>query len=189
MHIQDIFNKRTCYNFTDQEISIDLLKEIYDITKLGPSSANSSPLRIIFVRSKAEKAKLLSCIAPGNIEKTQGAVISAILAYDLEFYKYMDKLFPHNLKMQKLFESNKALAYDTAYRNSSLQAAYFMIVARAKGLACGPMSGFDTDKLNKTFFDNTSLRVNFICNLGYEAQIAEWPRGPRLSFDESCSFI
>ena len=189
MNIEEIFNQRTCYNFADKEISQGLLKEIYDITKLGPTSVNSSPLRIIFVSSKAEKAKLLDCLAHGNIDKTKTAPISAILAYDLEFYKYMDKLFPHNLKMKKLLESNKDLAYDTAYLNSSLQAAYFMMVARAKGLASGPMSGFDTDKLNKTFFDNTSFRVNFICNLGYETKIEEPPRGPRLSFDESCSFI
>ena len=189
MNIEEILKQRTCYNFTDREVSKDLLKEIYDTTKFGPTSANSSPLRIIFVSSESEKAKLCDCLAAGNIDKTKTAPISAIFCYDLEFYRYMDKLFPHNLKMKKLFESNKDLVYDTAYRNSTLQSAYFMMVARSKGLACGPMSGFNSEKLNHTFFENTSLRVNFICNLGYEAKIAEFPRGPRLSFDESCSFI
>lgn len=187
--VKQIFVQRTCYDFSDKPISDDLLKEIYDIVKLGSTSANTSPLRIIFVKSKESKEKLIECIMPGNKEKSKHAPVIAIFAYDLEFYKYMDILFPHNPDMKRIYEGNDALTYDSAYRNSTLQAAYFMIVARAYGLDIGPMSGFNMEMVNKNFFDGQSLKVNFICNLGYKNKENPFPRSPRLTFDQSCKFI
>jgi 3-hydroxypropanoate dehydrogenase len=187
--IKKIFDQRTCYDFSDKLVSDELLQEIYDITKLGATSANGSPLRIIFVKSDESKAKLLECLAPMNREKTKNAPISAIFAYDLEFYKYMDILFPHNPGIKSMFENNKVLSLDTAYRNSTLQAAYFMIIAKSYGLDVGPMSGFDTEMVNKAFFDGESLRVNFICNMGYKNKESQFERGPRLDFSKVCKFV
>jgi 3-hydroxypropanoate dehydrogenase len=187
--IKEIFNQRTCYNFSDKPLSDELLREIYDVTKLGSSSANTSPLRIIFIRSDEAKEKLINCLAPANKEKTKHAPVIAIFAYDLDFYKYMDILFPHNPMMKSMFENNKVLSEDTAYRNSTLQAAYFMIVAKAYGLDCGPMSGFDTEMVNRTFLSEENLKVNFLCNLGYKKEPNPFPRSPRLDFSQACKII
>lgn len=191
INIDNIFQQRTCYKFKDKKVSIDLLKEIYNITKLGPTSANSCPLRIVFLTSDNARKELLSCLMAGNVDKTKTAPVSAIFAYDLRFYNEMDKLFPHNSAMKEMFSGNSELAYDTAYRNSSLQAAYFMIIARSRGLDCGPMSGFDKDKLEKTFLSKTpNLKVNFICNLGYRDGMNEFSkRDTRLTFDEACQIV
>ncbi len=187
--IKEIFDQRTCYDFSDKPVSDDLLREIYDITKLGATSANSSPLRIIFVKSDDSKEKLLECLRPMNREKTKHAPISAIFAYDLDFYKYMDILFPHNPAMKLMFENSPELSLDNAYRNSTLQAAYFMIVAKSYGLDLGPMSGFDTDMVNKTFFDGENLRVNFICNIGYQNKESPFKRAQKLDFEQVCKFV
>jgi 3-hydroxypropanoate dehydrogenase len=187
--IKEIFNKRTCYDFSDRDISDDLLKEIYDVAILGSTSANTCPLRILFIKSEEAKKKLIDCLAPGNKEKSQNSPIIAIFAYDLAFYKHMDILFSHNPSMKLLFENNKNLSFDTAYRNSTLQAAYFMIIAKAYGLDCGPMSGFDTDMVNREFFTNDeNIRVNFICNLGYKNKDNPFPRSERLEFSKACKF-
>lgn len=190
MDIEEIFNHRTCYYFSDKKLDLVLLEDIYNISKLGPTSANSSPLRIVFVSSEKSKTALLDCVAPGNIKKLQSAPVCAIFAYDIEFYQYMDVLFPHDANIKSTFSNNKDLAYDTAYRNSTLQAAYFMMVARSKGLGCGPISGFNSTKLNKVFFDQQNLRVNFICNLGYPDNYQKYfNRSNRLSFEQSCKII
>lgn len=186
---EEIFNDRTCYKFKDQKITEDLLKEIYDLMKLGPTSANSCPLRIVFVSSKSEKEKLLACAMAGNIDKIKSAPVTALFAYDMEFFKQMDYLNKPGEAMAKFFASNSKAASDTAYRNSTLQAAYFMIIARSFGLALGPMSGFDADKLNEAFFNNSSYEINFICNLGYPDGDNPYPRLPRLDFNDACRIV
>lgn len=188
--IEEIFlNDRTCYHFSDKAVSKNLLHEIYDLMKMGPTSANSSPLRIIFVESHSEKAKLESCVMAGNIDKIKTAPVTALFAYDMKFYDKLIKLFPHNPGMKDYFSSSEEVILDTATRNSTLQAAYFMMIARSKGLACTPMSGFDSAKLNDSFFAGTDFKINFICSLGYRASDETNPRLPRLDFDEVCRIV
>lgn len=172
-----------------QEISDQTLHEIYELMKWGPTSANSCPARIVFVKKGPEKEKLISCLAAGNITKVQAAPVTAIIAQDEKFYDYIPKLFPHAASFRDNFVSDKKLAESTAFRNSSLQGAYFILAARALGLDCGPMSGFDNQKLDETFFKGTSWRSNFICSIGYGDRSKLYPRSPRLTFDEACRIV
>ena len=187
--IDDIFNDRTCYKFLDKPVPKDLLVKIYDTMKLGPTSGNSSPLRIVFVQSAAEKEKLCKVAMEPNIAKIMSAPVTALFAYDLKFTEYMDKLYPTGKAMKDYFSSSDAVAFDTATRNSTLQAGYFMMIARGAGLACGPMSGFDPNGVNEAFFKNSNHRINFICNLGYRDGENSYPRLPRLAFDEFCRVV
>lgn len=189
--IEEIFLKeRTCYNFdSGKYVEKSLLKEIYDIMKMGPTSANSSPLRMVFVESDLAKDKLVSCVMDGNVKNIISAPLTVIFAYDIKFYNKMDRLFSHNPSMASFFSSDDSIAAETAIRNSTLQAAYFMVVARSKGLSCAPMSGFDANKINKEFLDNSSFRVNFICALGYRAADEAYPRLPRLDFEEVSKIV
>jgi 3-hydroxypropanoate dehydrogenase len=187
--IDAIFQDRTCYKFLDKKVDKSLLKEIYDLMKLGPTSANICPLRIKFVISTAEKEKLYKCVAPTNVEKIKSAPVTAIFAYDMKFYDLVPKLFPINPSFKDYFSSSESIAFDNAFRNSTLQAAYFMMIARGMGLDCGPMSGFDADSVNSAFFSNTNYKVNFICNLGYKDGQNPYPRLPRLEFDECCQIV
>ncbi len=188
--IDEIFlNERTCYHYAERAVDIELLHEIYDLMKMGSTSANCSPLRIVFVESSAEKAKLLDCAMEGNKAHIKEAPITALFAYDMKFYDNVPKLFAHNPGMKDYFSSSESVTLDTATRNSTLQAAYFMMIARAKGLACGPMSGFNPDAINNSFFAGTNYRVNFICNLGYRSSDETNPRLPRLKFDEVCKIV
>ncbi len=164
-----------------------LLEEVYNLAKYGPTSANSCPMRLVFVQSEAAKARLLPVMAPGNVDKTKAAPVTALIAYDMEFYEKLPKLFPF-ADARSWFAGNEKLIADTAFRNSALQGAYFMLAARALGLDCGPMSGFDADKLNAEFFPDGKWRINFVCNLGYGAKALP-PRAPRLEFGEVCSVI
>lgn len=157
--------------------------------KLGPTSANSCPLRIIFVQSKAQKEKLLKCMMEGNVEKTRMAPVSAIFAYDTKFYTKMDKIYPVSPAMKDFFASSESIALDTANRNSTLQAAYFMVVARSLGLDCGPMSGLDAGAIEKEFLSETGFKVNFVCNLGYRDGDNPFPRLPKLDFVEVCKIV
>jgi len=152
---------------------------------MGPTSSNCLPLRVVFVTSKSAKEKLKSCLAAGNVEKTMSAPVTAIFGMDMEFYEKLPVLFPHT-DARSWFVGNGTLIADTAFRNSSLQAAYFILAARAAGLDCGPMSGFDNGKVDAAFFLGTSVKSNFICNLGYGDASKLYPRGPRLGFDEAC---
>ena len=187
LSVKEVFeNQRTCNSFLTTDIPDSLLKEIYDIAKLGPTSANCCPLRIIFIKNEDAKSKLLDCLMEGNVAKTKTAPVVALFAEDHKFYEKMPKLFPHNKEFGKMYENNEVLLKNTASRNSVLQAAYFMIAARSKGLACGPMSGFDAKKLNESFFSETNYTINFICNLGYRAKEEEYPRLPKLEFNETC---
>ena len=156
--------------------------------KWGPTSANCCPVRLVFVKSPESKAKLLPCVAEGNLEKVKAAPVTAIIAEDSRFFEKLPKLFPH-FDMASIFSKDPALAKVAAFRNSSLQGAYFMIAARALGLDCGPMSGFDNEKMDSVFFEGTSWKSNFICNLGYGDPSKLHPRLPRLSFEESCRVL
>ena len=176
---------RTHNEWQNREVSDAQLHEIYNLMQWGPTSANCSPARIVFVKSEAEKQKLLPCMAPGNQEKTKTAPVTAIIAMDMAFYEKLPALFPHT-DARSWFVGNAGLIESTAFRNSSLQGAYLMMAARAIGLDCGPMSGFDAAKVNQTFFADTEVKVNFICNLGYGDASKLFPRSPRLSFAEAC---
>ncbi len=180
---------RTYSGWLDKAVEDSLLRRLIDLAKMGPTSANSSPLRVIFVKSNEAKEKLRLCLSPGNIDKTMAAPVCALFGNDMNFYEHMPRLFPHNPAFKDMFASNKALAETTAQRNATLQAAYIMIAARAVGLDCGPMSGFDAAKLDAAFWSGTSIKSNFICNIGYGDPDSLFARSPRLAFDEFCKII
>lgn len=194
---------RTHNGWQKRDVSDDLLRQLYDTLKWGPTSANCSPARFFFLRSEQAKARLKPCLAPGNVEKTMAAPVTAIVAYDLKFYDKLPRLFPHNPGMARMFAENPQLVEATARRNSSLQGGYLIIAARALGLDCGPMSGFDNAKLDEEFFGAGKeceggdqeffpagqLKSNFLCNLGYGDPAKLYPRGPRLDFAEACRVL
>jgi len=188
--IESIFNERTCYKFLDKAVGKDLLLKIYELMRLGPTSGNACPLRIVFVQSPAEKEKLYKALMESNIEKVKTAPVVAIFAYDMKFYEKMEKLYPTGKFLRDYFASASDQTRETeGLRNSSLQAAYFMLIARSMGLDCGPMSGFDQRVVNDNFFEGTSYKVNFICNFGYRDGENPYPRLPRLDFDEACKIV
>jgi 3-hydroxypropanoate dehydrogenase len=176
---------RTQNGFTTEPVSDEQLRRIYDMMKWGPTSANTSPARIVFVRSPAAKEKLLACVSPGNVEKTRSAPVTAIIGMDLAFYEKLPVLFPH-ADARSWFVGKPEFADATAFRNSSLQGGYFIIAARAIGLDCGPMSGFDQAKIDEAFWAGTTVRTNFICNLGRGDPSKVFARSPRLRFEEAC---
>jgi len=176
---------RTFGDFEDQAVSTELLRALYDSLKWGPTSANSCPARFVFVISPEAKARLLPCVNAGNIGKVKSAPVTAIIAGDTRFYELMPKLYPAR-DFKTLFENSEAAAQDLIARNVPMQGAYMIIVARALGLDCGPMSGFDHEKINAEFFPDGRWQANFICNLGYGAKAALHSRNPRLAFDEAC---
>jgi 3-hydroxypropanoate dehydrogenase len=185
--LDQLFLKARTHNgWQDKPVPAELLREIYGIARMGPTSANTQPLRIVFVTSREAKEKLRPALSPGNVEKTMKAPITAIFADDLRFYENLPRLFPHAPDSRSWFEGNQATIAATAFRNATLQAAYFMIVARAKGLDCGPMSGFDNSKVDAAFFPDGRFKSNFICSLGYGTDEQLYPRSPRLEFDEAC---
>ena len=165
-----------------------LLQELYDLYKWGPTSANGSPLRVLFVKSEEAKARLLPALSAGNQEKTRTAPVTAVLAYDLEFFTHLDRLAPGR-NAGGWFAGNPALIEETGFRNSALQGGYFILAARALGLDCGPMSGFNAAQVNAEFFPDGKWKVNFLCNLGYGDPAALFPRAPRLEFDEVCQVL
>ena len=179
---------RTHYHWLPKPVDPKLLHEIFDLMKWGPTSANCLPLRIVYIESEAAKEKLKPCLSAGNVEKTMAAPVCAILAFDMQFYDLLPKTFPHQDARSWFAGKDKAI-YDTAFRNSSLQGAYFMLAARMLGLDCGPMSGFDEKKMNETFFPDGRFKVNFICNLGYGDPSKLQPRSPRLEFGEVCQIL
>ena len=176
---------RTQNGWLPKPVPEALLREVYDLTKMGPTSANCSPLRIVFVASEAGRQKLAPALSAGNLDKTMQAPVTAILAHDLAFYEHLPRLFPHNQTARSWFEG-KPHAEATAFRNSSLQAAYFMLAARAVGLDCGPMSGFDAAKVDAAFFPEGRVRTNMLCALGYGDPAKIFARSPRFEFDEVC---
>lgn len=178
-------NARTHNGFAPEQISEATLRQLYDLLKWGPTSANASPARFVFVASEAGKAKLLPAMSAGNFEKTKQAPVSVIIGMDMAFYDKLPQLFPH-ADARPWFAGKPALIETTALRNSSLQGAYLIIAARALGLDCGPMSGFDADKVDAAFFAGTTVKTNFICNLGKGDASKLFGRSPRLSFEEAC---
>ncbi len=181
-------NARTHSTWQDKPIDPALLEQVYDLAKMGPTSANCCPMRIVFVTSPEGKEKLKPCLAPGNIDKTMSAPATAIIAMDMAFYDHLPTLFPHT-DAKAWFTGNDEKILDTASRNSSLQGAYVILAARALGLDCGPMSGFDVEKCDAAFFAGTSYRSNFLCNLGYGDESGLHPRSPRLDFATACQVV
>ncbi len=176
---------RTQNGFTAEPVPEARLHQLYEMMKWGPTSANCSPARIVFVRSPEAKEKLLAGMSPGNIEKTKAAPVTAIIGMDMAFYEQLPFLFPH-ADAKSWFVGKKEFADTTAFRNSSLQGAYFIIAARALGLDCGPMSGFDGAKVDAAFWAGTEVKTNFICNLGHGDPAKVFARSPRLSFEQAC---
>ena len=174
---------RTHNEWTDRPVPQDLLRQAVELAKMGPTSANVSPMRIVLVTSPEAKARLKSALAEGNVEKTMSAPITAIVGYDLKFYDQLPKLFPH-ADARAWFVGNEAFANDTAYKNGTLQVAYLLLALRAVGLDTGPLTGFDNAKVDAEFFPGGNVKSNVIVNIGYGDATKLFPRSPRLSFDE-----
>jgi 3-hydroxypropanoate dehydrogenase len=176
---------RTHNKWQDRPIPDETLRELYDLMKFGPTSANSSPARFVFIRTKEGKEKLRPALSSGNTEKTMAAPVTVIVAYDPKFYEKLPKLFPHNQDAISWFTSNDSLAATTAFRNGTLQGAYLIVAARALGLDVGAMSGFDNATVDAAFFSSNGWRSNFLVNLGYGDHSGVFNRSPRLTFEEA----
>lgn len=194
---------RTYSAWKPQPVADQTLHDLYEMLKWAPTSANGAPARFAFLRSKDAKERLRPALAPGNIEKTMTAPVTVIVAYDMKFYEQLPDLFPQSPGLKQLFEDNPQLVEVTAQRNSSLQGAYLILAARALGLDCGPMSGFDNAKVDEEFFaagkpcfgcdleffPEGHIKSNFLCNLGYGDPSTLFPRLPRLSFNKACFYL
>lgn len=187
---QDVlfYQGRTYSRFLDKPVAEDTLRKAWDLARMGPTAANGLPMRVVFLRSAKARERLLTALAPNNVEKTIAAPVTAILAYDLDFFERLPELYPH-IDARAWYAGNPALAAETAFRNGSLQAGYFILALRAVGLDAGPMSGFDNAKVDEEFFAGTRLRSNLLVNIGYGDVSALHPRGPRLSFEEGCTLL
>jgi len=175
---------RTHSAWLPEPVPVELLRKAYELARLGPTSANGSPARFVFLTTPRAKALLKPVLAPANVHKTMAAPVTVIVAWDTEFHENLPRLFPQ-ADIRSYFVGNKPLIEETAFRNSSLQAAYFILAARSLGLDCGPMSGFDADKVNAEFFPDGKWKVNLLCNLGYGDPSKLHPRNPRLNFEEA----
>lgn len=186
---QIFYGARTHNKWHDKPVSDKLLQDVYDLARLGPTSANCSPLRILFLKSKEAKERLRPHLDAGNVDKTMVAPATALIAYDLDFYEKLPFLFPF-ADAKSWFEGKTEFIKETAFRNGTLQGGYFILAARSCGLDCGPMSGFSNEGVDQEFFPNSRLKSNFLCNLGYGDPIGlPGPRAPRLSFDEACKIL
>jgi 3-hydroxypropanoate dehydrogenase len=179
---------RTHNGWQDRPVTDETLKEMLDLAKMGPTSANCSPMRVVFVRSKEAKERLKPALLPQNVEKTMAAPVTAIVGYDLAFPELLPRLFPH-ADARSWFVGNQPLIEVTAFRNGTLQGGYLILAARALGLDCGPMSGFDNAKVDAEFFVGTQIRSNFLINLGYGDPTKLFPRSPRLTTEEMAKFV
>jgi len=179
---------RTFAAWLPRPVPVEALKAAYELARLGPTSANTSPARFVFVTTPEAKERLVRAVAPGNVEKTRSAPVTVIVAWDTEFYEHLPKLFPQ-VDARAWFAGNAKLIQETGLRNSSLQGAYFILAARALGLDCGPMSGFDAEAVNREFFPDGKWKANFLCNLGYGDRGKLHPRNPRLEFAEACQVL
>ncbi|WP_300300265.1 malonic semialdehyde reductase [Ferrovibrio sp.] len=185
---QIFFDARTQNGWQDKPVSDELLREIYDILKMGPTSMNTQPMRLLFLRSREAKQRLAAALSPANLDKTMAAPVTAIVARDTRFYEYMPEIW-HKPEARETFASNAPLAQATAQRNATLQGAYLIIAARALGLDCGPMSGFDAAKVNAEFFPDGRCQVDFLCNLGYGDPSKLFGRQPRHAFERACQVL
>jgi 3-hydroxypropanoate dehydrogenase len=187
--LDQLFRKARTHNgWLPKPVSVDLLKKVYDLARFGPTSANTSPARFVFLTTPQAKERLKPALSATNVEKTMAAPVTVIVAWDTEFYEKLPKLFPH-VDARAWFAGNPAMIHESAFRNSSLQGAYFILAARALGLDCGPMSGFDAEKVNAEFFSDGKWKANFLCNLGYGDPTKLLPRNPRLEFEEACRVL
>jgi 3-hydroxypropanoate dehydrogenase len=187
--LADLFTEaRTHHAWQQIDVSDELLKRVFDLARWAPTSLNSLPARFLFVRSKAAKEKLIPALSASNVPQVVAAPVTVVVAYDEKFYEKLPTLFPA-FDARPLFVANPALSQETAFRNSSLQGAYWMLAARALGLDIGPMSGFDNAKVDQTFFHGTSWKTNFLCNIGYGDPEKLFPRGPRLEFEQASKII
>ncbi|WP_149539804.1 malonic semialdehyde reductase [Siccirubricoccus phaeus] len=183
--LDQLFRQARTYNgWQDRPVPDTRLQELYDLLKYGPTSANSSPARFVFIRTAEGKAKLKPALSEGNLAKTMAAPVTVIVAHDPAFFEELPKLFPH-VDARAWFADNPALAEVTAFRNGTLQGAYLILAARALGLDTGAMSGFDNAKVDEAFFAESGWKSNFLVNLGYGDPASLFPRSPRLSFDEA----
>jgi 3-hydroxypropanoate dehydrogenase len=180
---------RTHNGWTDKPVSDADLRRIFDVMKMAPTSANTSPARFLFLRTKAAKERLRPALLSGNVEKTMSAPVTAIVGYDLEFYEHLPRLFPHNQEARSWFAGNPKLIEATAFRNGTLQGAYFMLAARAIGLDVGGMSGFDNARVDAEFFPDGRIKSNFLCNVGHGDPAKVLQKLPRLDFEEACSLL
>ena len=186
--LDQLFLEAHTFNaWQDRAVPDELLHRLYETLRMAPTSMNCSPARIVFVKSKAAKEKLSQALMEGNRAKTMAAPVTAIIGYDTVFFEQLPKLYPPMPGARDMFAGNAALSDTTAFRNGTLQGGYLILAARALGLDCGPMSGFDNAKLDELFFAGTRIKSNFLCNPGYGDAKGFYPRGPRLSFDEACS--
>ena len=181
-------NARTHNGFSAEPVPEASLRQLYDMMKWGPTSANCSPARVVFVTTPEAREKLLAGMSPGNLDKTRAAPVTAIIGMDMAFYEKLPQLFPH-ADAKAWFVGNQPMIDATAFRNSSLQGAYFIIAARALGLDCGPMSGFDAAKVDAAFWAGTTVKTNFIVNLGHGDASKLFGRSPRLTFEEACQVV
>ena len=179
---------RTQNGYLDQPVSDAQLRELYDLVKFGPTAANTCPARFQFVRSAEAKARLLACVSPGNVAKITEAPVTVIVGMDLLFHDKLPQLFPH-VDARPWFAGKDAVILESAMRNSSLQGGYMILAARALGLDCGPMSGFDAAKVDAAFWSGTAVKTNFICTLGHGDASKVFARNPRLSFEQACSLV
>jgi len=182
-------NARTQNGWLPTPVSDAQLRAIYDVMKWGSTSANCCPARLIFLRTPEAKARLIPALSPGNVDKTKAAPVTAIIGYDTRFYELMVKLFPHRPDMADNYKNNATLAQIPAFRNGTLQGAYFMLAARAVGLEVGGMSGFDNAKVDAEFFPDGRVKSNFLCNVGHGDPSKVLPRLPRLAFEEACTLL
>ncbi|MEZ5936513.1 MAG: malonic semialdehyde reductase [Alphaproteobacteria bacterium] len=180
---------RSANRFTDRAVDHELLRQLYDLMKWGPTSMNSCPARLCFLTTPEAKARLMPALSAGNVQRVQSAPVVAIIGHDLEFFDHLPRLFPPKPEGRKIFEKNEIAAEINAFRNGTLQGAYFIIAARAVGLDCGPMSGFDNARVDQEFFAGTNVKSNFLCSLGYADPATHYPRSPRFDFDEVCQLL
>ena len=179
---------RSMNGWQDKDVSDELIRSIYELTKMGPTSTNCCPARFKFIKSDEQKLKLKESLLPNNIDKVMSAPVIAIIGFDLDFSDNMGKLFPH-MDVTPMYKGNEIINHSTAFRNSSLQGAYFMMVSRALGLDCGPMSGFNNAMVDEIFFNGTNIKSNFLCCIGYGDPSKIFMRLPRLDFEEVCEII
>lgn len=183
-----LFTEARSYNhWLPTPVPESLLRDIYDLAHLGPTSMNSQPMRLQFVVSEEAKQQLLPCVKPGNVGKVREAPVIAIVGMDMRFHDRLPTLYPHNAEAHSLYEGKPEYLASTALRNSSLQGGYLIMAARLLGLDCGPLSGFDAPAVDQVFWAGTTVKTNFLCNLGYADRAQVRPRGPRLGFDEVCA--
>lgn len=187
--LDQLFREARTHNvWLPTPVPVELLRQVYELARFGPTSANSSPARFVFLTTDAAKARLKPALSRSNVDKTMAAPVTVIVAWDTQFHENLPKLFPQR-DMRSLFASSQTLIDETAFRNSTLGGGYFILAARALGLDCGPMSGFDQSKVNAEFFPDGKWKANFLCNLGYGDKSKLFPRNPRLDFEEACRVL